>query len=76
MSKNLTTRSEDYSKWYNELVVKTEAAAIIFRIEQRFSLPDKDILYYTIFGLLFLFAFVHNVYPQYFPKLFSQVGSL
>jgi prolyl-tRNA synthetase len=22
MSKNLTTRAEDYSKWYNELVVK------------------------------------------------------
>ena len=26
MSKNLTTRSEDYSKWYNELVVKAELA--------------------------------------------------
>lgn len=26
MSKNLTKRSEDYSKWYNELVVKTELA--------------------------------------------------
>jgi prolyl-tRNA synthetase len=26
MSKNLTTRSEDYSKWYNELVVKADLA--------------------------------------------------
>lgn len=26
MSKNLTKRSEDYSKWYNELVVKAELA--------------------------------------------------
>ena len=26
MSKNITTRSEDYSKWYNELVVKADLA--------------------------------------------------
>lgn len=26
MGKNLTTRAEDYSKWYNELVVKTDLA--------------------------------------------------
>ena len=26
MSKNLTSRSEDYSKWYNELVVKADLA--------------------------------------------------
>lgn len=26
MSKNLTTRSEDYSKWYNDLVVKADLA--------------------------------------------------
>lgn len=26
MNKNLTTRSEDYSKWYNELVVKADLA--------------------------------------------------
>ncbi len=26
MSKNLTTRQEDYSKWYNELVVKADLA--------------------------------------------------
>ena len=26
MSKNLTTRSEDYSKWYNDLVLKSELA--------------------------------------------------
>ena len=59
-------------KLYNELVTKSNEGPIIFRIEQRFSLPDKDLLFYTIFGLLFLFAFVHNIYPQYFPKLFSQ----
>ena len=26
MSKNLTSRAEDYSKWYNELVVKAGLA--------------------------------------------------
>ena len=26
MSKNLTKRSEDYSKWYNELVLKADLA--------------------------------------------------
>ena len=26
MSKNLTKRAEDYSKWYNELVVKADLA--------------------------------------------------
>jgi len=26
MSKNITTRAEDYSKWYNELVVKADLA--------------------------------------------------
>ncbi len=26
MSKNLTKREEDYSKWYNELVVKADLA--------------------------------------------------
>ena len=59
-------------KLYNELVTKSKDAPIVFRIEQRFSLPDKDFLFYSILGLLFLFAFVHNIYPQYFPKLFSQ----
>lgn len=59
-------------KLYNELVTKSNDSPLIFRIEQRFSLPDKDFLFYSILGLLFLFAFVHNVYPQYFPKLFSQ----
>ena len=59
-------------KLYNKLVAKSNDSALIFRIEQRFSLPDKDFLFYSILGLLFLFAFVHNIYPQYFPKLFSQ----
>ena len=70
--KTYFSQKKNAFKLYNELVTKSNDGPVVFRIEQRFSLPDKDILYYTIFGLLFLFAFVHNVYPQYFPKLFSQ----
>ena len=70
--KTYFSQKKNAFKLYNELVTKSNDGPVVFRIEQRFSLPDKDILFYTIFGLLFLFAFVHNVYPQYFPKLFSQ----
>ena len=70
--KTYFSQKKNAFKLYNELVTKSNDGPVVFRIEQRFSLPDKDILYYSIFGLLFLFAFVHNVYPQYFPKLFSQ----
>ena len=70
--KSYFANNKNAFKLYNELVVKTEAAAIIFRIEQRFSLPDKDYLFYSMLILLLLYAFVINLYPQYFPKLFSQ----
>ncbi len=70
--KTYFSQKKNAFKLYNELVTKSNDGPVVFRIEQRFSLPDKDILYYSIFGLLFLFAFVHNIYPQYFPKLFSQ----
>jgi hypothetical protein len=70
--KHYFSQSKNAFKLYNDLVVKTNDAPVIFRIEQRFSLPDKDVLFYSILGLLFLYAFIANVYPQYFPKLFSQ----
>jgi hypothetical protein len=57
---------------YNRQIAKTDVGALIFKIEQRFALPDKDLLFYSILLLLFLYGFVNNTYPQYFPKLFSQ----
>jgi hypothetical protein len=45
---------------------------IIYKIEQRFSLPDKDFLFYLIVAILLLYGFINTIYPQYFPKLFSQ----
>ncbi len=45
---------------------------VIYKIEQRYSLPDKDFLFYMIVGILFLYGFINTIYPQYFPKLLSQ----
>jgi len=45
---------------------------VIYKIEQRFSLPDKDFLFYLIVAILLLYGFINTIYPQYFPKLFSQ----
>jgi len=70
--KNYYAHPQNAFKLYNDLVVKSNEAPVIYRIEQRFSLPDKDVLYYAILALFFLYAFVANMYPQYFPKLFSQ----
>jgi hypothetical protein len=52
--------------------VSAKASQVVFKIEQRFALPDKDFLFYTIVVLIFLYGFVNNVYPQYFSKLFKQ----
>lgn len=48
------------------------ASQVLYKIEQRFALPDKDVLFYSILVLIFLYGFVNNVYPQYFSKLFKQ----
>jgi hypothetical protein len=47
-------------------------APIIAKIEQRFSLPNKDLLFYLIVGLLLLYGIINNIFPQYYIKLFSQ----
>lgn len=46
--------------------------AVIYKIEQKFALPNKDILFYLILFILFLYGFINNISPQYFPKLFNQ----
>jgi len=54
----------------NSLIAKE--SQVVFKIEQRFAMPDKDFLFYGIVILIFLYGFVNNVYPQYFSKLFKQ----
>ncbi len=57
---------------YYKSGLKISGNQIIYKIEQRYSLPDKDILFYLILGVLFLYGFINNLFPQYYPKLFSQ----
>ena len=45
---------------------------VLYKIEQLFSLPNKDSLFYLIVFILLLYGFINTIYPQYFPKLFSQ----
>ena len=44
----------------------------MYKIEQKFALPDKDVLFYAVIGLLFLYGFIIQIAPQYISKLFSQ----
>ncbi len=59
-------------KLYFEKSVKAKSNEVIYKIEQRFSLPDKDFLFYLIIGIILLYGVINNLYPQYYPKLFSQ----
>jgi hypothetical protein len=49
-----------------------KGAQIIYKVEQRYSLPDKDILFYLIVFIILVYGIINNLYPQYYPKLFSQ----
>jgi hypothetical protein len=57
---------------YNQKSTLANAGDVLYKIEQKFSLPDKDILFYAIIALLLLYGFIINIFPQYIPKLFSQ----
>jgi hypothetical protein len=57
---------------YNQKTVSSSAKEVLFKIEQKFALQDKDVLFYVIIGLLFLYAFLIQIAPQYIAKLFSQ----
>jgi hypothetical protein len=57
---------------YNQKTGLASAGDVLYKIEQKFSLPDKDLLFYAIIGLLLLYGFIINIFPQYIPKLFSQ----
>jgi hypothetical protein len=70
--KKYYTNKKNAYRLYNGQIAKSDVGELIFKIEQRFALPDKDLLFYSILLLLFLYGFVNNTYPQYFPKLFSQ----
>ena len=57
---------------YNQKSTLANAGDVLYKIEQKFSMPDKDMLFYAIIALLLLYGFIVNIFPQYIPKLFSQ----
>jgi len=57
---------------YNQKNTVSNAGDVLFKIEQKFSLPDKDVLFYSIIVLIFLYGFIVQIAPQYIAKLFSQ----
>jgi hypothetical protein len=59
-------------KLYDQTSVNSRNAQIIYKIEQRYAVSDKDALFYLLVGMILIYGFVNNMYPQYFQKLFSQ----
>jgi len=70
--KTYFTQKSNGFKLYMDHLAEQGSNQVLYKIEQRFSVPNKDGLFYTIVILIFLYGFVNNVYPQYFPKLFNQ----
>ncbi len=70
--KNYFLQKRNAYKLYFPSSIIARESQVVYKIEQRFALPDKDLLFYLILMLIFLFGFVNNVFPQYFSKLFKQ----
>lgn len=70
--KNYFLQKRNAYKLYFPSSIIARESQLVYKIEQRFALPDKDLLFYLILMLIFLFGFVNNVFPQYFSKLFKQ----
>ncbi|MCX6288305.1 MAG: DUF4271 domain-containing protein [Bacteroidetes bacterium] len=70
--KNYFTQKRNAYKLYFPSNIIARESQVVYKIEQRFALPNKDLLFYSILILVFLFGFVNNVFPQYFSKLFKQ----
>ena len=70
--RNFYAQKKNAYQLYNQKTTLANAGDVLYKIEQKFSLPDKDLLFYAIIALLFLYGFIINIFPQYIPKLFSQ----
>ena len=66
-----TQKKSAYQLYFSNSLIAKESQ-VVYKIEQRFALPNKDFLFYGILILVFLYGFVNNVFPQYFSKLFKQ----
>jgi hypothetical protein len=70
--RNYYAQKKNAYQLYNQKTTRANAGDVLYKIEQKFAVPDKDILFYAIVALLFLYGFIINIFPQYIPKLFSQ----
>ncbi len=70
--KNYFLQKKSAYQLYFSNSVTAKESQVVFKIEQRFALPDKDLIFFGIVVLIFLYGFVNNAYPQYFSKLFKQ----
>jgi len=69
---NFFAQKKNAYQLYNQKTASSSTKEVLFKIEQKFALPDKDVLFYGIIGFLFLYAFLIQIAPQYIAKLFSQ----
>jgi hypothetical protein len=69
---NFFAKKKNAYQLYNQKITSSNAGDVLYKIEQKFSLPDKDILFYVVIGLIFLYGFLIQIAPQYIAKLFSQ----
>jgi hypothetical protein len=69
---NYFAKKKNAYQLYNQKVTASNANDVLYKIEQKFSLPDKDVLFYVVIALIFLYGFLIQIAPQYIAKLFSQ----
>jgi hypothetical protein len=69
---NFFAQKQHAYQLYNQKTTLSNAGDVLYKIEQKFSLPDKDLLFYAVIALLFLYGFIIQIAPQYIGKLFSQ----
>ena len=72
MYKEYFSNKKNAFKLYHQTAINNRNAQIIYKIEQRYAVSDKDALFYLLVGMILIYGFVNNMYPQYFQKLFSQ----
>jgi hypothetical protein len=69
---NFFAKKKNAFQLYNQKITSSNPGDVLYKIEQKFALPDKDILFYVVIGLIFLYGFLVQIAPQYIAKLFSQ----
>jgi hypothetical protein len=69
---NFFAQKQHAYQLYNQKTTLSNAGDVMYKIEQKFALPDKDVLFYAVIALIFLYSFIIQIAPQYIGKLFSQ----